>query len=392
MKCIELGIKALVREKNLPRILNRRVGLVAHPASTAEDLTHTLDFLKAHGVAIEIIFGPEHGFMGDAQDMEPVNGRTAHPSGIPVVSLYGSDLESLSPRATDLTGLDVLIVDLADVGSRYYTFIWTALLCLRVCHFVGVEMILTDRPNPLGGELVEGAPQDPDYLSFVGLFPVSNRHGMTPGEVLYLAARQEGLADALHVQRMTGWRRSMTFEETGIPWVMPSPNMPTLDTALVYPGMCLLEATWASEGRGTTRPFELFGAPGISGSALKARLDGMGLEGVRFRPAGFKPGFHKHRGAECGGVQIHVTEPGRFRPYRTGIAVLLALKAEAKEAFEWRHEPYEFVVDRPAIDLLTGSSAVREMIESGATLEEISAVWETGETEFREYRRDFLLY
>lgn len=392
MKCIELGIKALLREENLPRIRNRRVGLVAHPASTGEDLTHTFDLLRRRGVAIEILFGPEHGFMGDAQDMEPVNDRSTHRSGIPVVSLYGSDLAGLSPSASDLEGLDVLIVDLADVGSRYYTFVWTALLCLRACHRAGVEMILADRPNPLGGELVEGAPQDPEYLSFVGLFPVSNRHGMTPGELLHLAARREGLADALHIEKMIGWRRDMRFEDTGIPWVMPSPNMPTLDTALVYPGMCLLEATWASEGRGTTRPFELFGAPGLSGAALKTRLDAMGLEGVRFRPAGFKPGFQKHRGIPCSGVQIHITDPARFRPYRTGIAVLLALKAEAGDRFAWRHEPYEFVVDRPAIDLLCGCSAVREMVEAGAPLEEIAATWDTGEAEFRETRRDFLLY
>jgi uncharacterized protein YbbC (DUF1343 family) len=253
-------------------------------------------------------------------------------------------------------------------------------------------MILTDRPNPLGGEAVEGAPQQDGFLSFVGLKPVSNRHGLTAGEIVSMAAEQEGTADVLNVVTMDGWRRSMLFRDTGLPWVMPSPNMPTFDTALVYPGLCLIEGTEVSEGRGTTKPFELFGGPGIDGRSMASRLSDLKLEGVRFRPVSFKPGFQKHAGRTCGGVQIHVTDVRAFAPYKTGVAVLLALKAEAGADFRWREKPYEFVTDRPAIDLLTGSPAVREGVEQGASLPDLEATWKKGEAEFRESRREFFLY
>jgi uncharacterized protein YbbC (DUF1343 family) len=324
--------------------------------------------------------------------MEPVGGGPRHPSGLPLISLYGVDEESLAPKEAHLSGLDYLVVDLVDIGSRYYTFVWTAVLCLRACSRAGVQMILLDRPNPLGGDAVEGACQGPDYLSFVGLKPVANRHGLTVGEIVTLAAQEEGLDNALEVVKMTGWRRSMRFPETGLPWVMPSPNMPAFDTALVYPGMCLLEGTWASEGRGTTRPFELFGAPGVSSSALAARLNGMDLEGVVFRPAAFKPGFQKHTDMTVGGVQLHVADPLRFKPYRTGVAALLALKAECGDDFEWRTKPYELETERLAIDLLTGSSEVRELVEAGAALDDVAATWQEGEKEFVEYRNQYLLY
>ncbi|MBW2276818.1 MAG: DUF1343 domain-containing protein, partial [Deltaproteobacteria bacterium] len=331
------------------------MGLVAHPASVTGDLRHALDVIVAAGARVEVLFGPEHGFGGEAQDMEAIDGRVTGPGGIPLHSLYGADEESLSPPETLVAHLDALVVDLADVGSRYYTFVWTAALCLRVCHRAGVELILLDRPNPLGGERVEGAPQQAGFLSFVGLFPVANRHGLTPGEIVQLAAEADGTADALTVVPMQGWERWMMHDDTGQPWVLPSPNMPTVDTALVYPGGCLFEATWASEGRGTTRPFELVGAPEIDGRELIDRLARMKLPGVEFRPIAFRPMFQKHAGASCGGVQLHVNDPVAFLPYRTGVAILLALASAAGEAFRWRTAPYEFVSDIPAIDLLTGS-------------------------------------
>jgi uncharacterized protein YbbC (DUF1343 family) len=373
-------------------VRDRAVGLVAHPASVDRELRHALDVLHGVGAKVEILFGPEHGFAGEAQDMEPVNGFLRGPRGLPLHSLYGADEDTLAPPTRLLEGLDALVVDLSDVGSRYYTFVWTAALCLRACHRAGVELLLLDRPNPLGGELVEGAPQSPGFLSFVGLHPVPNRHGLTPGEILTLVARREGTADALRVLPMLGWERRMSFADTGLPWVLPSPNMPTPDTALVYPGGCLLEATNISEGRGTTRPFELVGAPGIDGERLARRLDGFGLPGARFRPVSFRPTFHKHADRSCGGVQIHVTEPEAFRPYRTGVALLLALRREAPEAFAWREAPYEFVSGIPAIDLLCGSPAVREGLEAGADLEEIARTWEAGEREFIENRKDCFLY
>jgi uncharacterized protein YbbC (DUF1343 family) len=265
-------------------------------------------------------------------------------------------------------------------------------LCLRVCHRLGVRLVLLDRPNPLGGEVVEGACQTAGYLSFVGLKPVANRHGLTAGEMLTMVARDEGLEDALDVVRMTGWRRDMLFPDTGLPWVLPSPNMPTFDTALVYPGLCLLEGTWASEGRGTTKPFELFGAPGVDSHELAGELNRMALPGVIFRPAAFKPGFQKHRGITVGGVQIHVTDPRRFLPYRTGVAALLALKKTCGDTFAWRDQPYEFESERPAIDLLTGSPEIRRLVDAGATLDDAAATWREGQKAFEEQRRSFLLY
>lgn len=388
---VGLGIEQLYL-REWKRVAQRKVGLLAHPASVDHDFGHSLKMLHRLGAKVEMLFGPEHGFMGEAQDMEPVNGKTTHPSGIPLKSLYGASEATLAPSAADLNGLDALVVDLQDVGARYYTFVWTALLALRACRDAGIEMIVTDRPNPIGGERVEGAPQEAGYLSFVGLKAVSVRHGMTLGELLTMAAAEEGLLDHLTVVKMDLWRRDKLADDTDIPWVMPSPNMPTQETATVYPGMCLIEGTEISEGRGTTRPFELVGAPGIDGARLAAKLSGYNLPGVLFRPVCFKPGFQKHQDQTCGGVQLHVLNAYTFLPYRTGVAVLLALKAEAFERFQWRFAPYEFVADIPAIDLLTGSSRVRTMVDEGASLDDIAASWADGEKRFDEYRKAFLLY
>jgi len=391
MSHVTLGIERLLGEKR-PLIAGRRVGLVAHPASVDRRLAHTFDLLVAAGADVRVLFGPEHGFAGEAQDMEPVGGEIRGPGGLPLVSLYGATEATLSPTAAHLADLDALVIDLADVGARYYTFVWTAVLCLRACHRAGIDAIVLDRPNPLGGEAIEGAPQRDAFLSFVGLLPVPNRHGMTIGEIARLAARREGTADALTVVEMRGWRRGMTFDELGAPWVMPSPNMPTADTALVYPGSCLIEATWASEGRGTTRPFELVGAPGIAAAELARRLDAERLPGVRFRPASFRPTFHKHAGRSCGGVQIHVTDRRAFLPYRTGVALLVALRAAAGGAFAWRRDAYEFVTDVPAIDLLAGGDEIRRGVESGASTAELAAAWADGERRFAEARREFQFY
>ncbi|MCP4198386.1 MAG: DUF1343 domain-containing protein [Proteobacteria bacterium] len=391
MGTIVLGIEKLVTTMQ-SAVQGRRIGLVAHPASTSSDYRHTLDLLIQGGARMQVLFGPEHGFGGQAQDMAAVSEEKQGPYGLPLLSLYGQDEASLAPTPEALAGLDALVVDLFDIGSRYYTFVWTAVLCLRACHQAGVEMILTDRPNPLGGDIVEGAPQDGDFLSFVGLSPVSNRHGLTPCELVSMVAEKEGLGAALTTVRMEGWRRSMLFPETGLPWIMPSPNMPTFDTAVVYPGMCLIEGTWASEGRGTTRPFELVGAPGIDSSRLAQRLREMKLEGLAVRPMSFEPGFQKHAQTDCRGVQLHVVDNARFLPYRTGVAVLLALKAECKDRFVWREQPYEFVTDRPAIDLLAGNETLRRAVDSGASIDDVARSWQEGEGEFGEYRQEFLMY
>jgi uncharacterized protein YbbC (DUF1343 family) len=391
MSHVTIGIERLLEEKK-QLFAGRRIGLVAHPASVNSRLEHSLELLLAAGADVRALFGPEHGFAGEAQDMVPVGGAPRGPRGLPLVSLYGATEATLSPSPERLAELDALVIDLADVGARYYTFAWTAVLCVRACHRAGIGAIVLDRPNPLGGEAIEGAPQRDGFLSFVGLSPIPNRHGMTIGEIARLAARRDGTSEALTVVPMEGWRRGMHLEETGVPWVMPSPNMPTPDTALVYPGGCLLEGTWASEGRGTTRPFELVGAPEIAAGDLARRLEAERLPGVRFRPASFCPTFHKHAGRSCGGVQIHVTDRRAFLPYRTGVALLVALKAAAGDAFAWRRDAYEFVADVPAIDLLAGGDEIRRGVEAGASTRELAATWAEGERRFASQRREYLFY
>jgi uncharacterized protein YbbC (DUF1343 family) len=293
------------------------------------------------------------------------------------------------------------VVDLQDVGSRYYTYVWTMALALAAAARAGVAVVVLDRPNPLGGVAVEGGPVEPACESFVGLGCVAVRHGLTAGEIAGLvragmpwgAPRFAGPLDCdLTVITARGWRRAMDFSATGLPWVLPSPNMPTVDTAFVYPGLCLVEGTNLSEGRGTTRPFEIVGAPFLDGYRLATALNEAGLPGVRFRPLSFRPMFHKFAGHSCGGVQLHVTDRATFRPYRTGIALLRAAAGQAPGAFRWRTEAYEFVAERPAIDLLTGSDAVRRGIDAGASLAEITAAFQPFEREFAERRSASLLY
>jgi uncharacterized protein YbbC (DUF1343 family) len=276
------------------------------------------------------------------------------------------------------------------VGARYYTFVWTAVLVMRAAAARGIETIVLDRPNPLGGELVEGAPQRAGHRSFVGLCDVPVRHGLTIGELVAHVRAAEKLDDrALTVVAMRGWRRAMTFPQTGLPWVLPSPNMPTYDTARVYPGGCLVEGTNLSEGRGTTRPFEIFGAPYLDGRALARRVS---LRGAVLRPLTFTPTFHKHAGTRCGGVQVHVTNERAFSSYAAYLVLLDAIRRQAGERFAWRSEVYEFVKDRLAIDLLTGGPEAREAIDRGSGLDEVLAREEAGAAVWREQRRPMLAY
>lgn len=373
-------------------VRNRNIGIVAHPASVTSRLIHILPALLAKGATVTALFGPEHGFGGEAQDMEPVDTPSCGPMGIDLYSLYGSSADSLSPSADVVGQLDALVVDLVDVGARYYTFVWTAVLCLEICKKCGTQMILLDRPNPLNGEAVEGTPQEDGFLSFVGLRKVPVRHGLTVGEMVTMVAAHEDASGILTVVPMKGWQRHMFYDETGLPWVAPSPNMPSLNTALVYPGQCLLEATWCSEGRGTTLPFECFGAPDINNEHLVSHLMDQALPGVYFRPMSFKPMFQKHAGAVCPGAQLHITDRRRFLPFRTGVAIVSALKKIAPDQFRWRNAPYEFVSDIPAMDLLCGSAVIRKGIESGLSTEELACTWEHGESQFREVKSHFHLY
>jgi len=397
---VQTGLDVLL-EEGISGLHGRRVGVLCHPASVSSHLVHIVDALAAAQVKLTRLFGPEHGIRGEAQDMIGVEGNRDPRTGIPVTSLYGENTESLAPAATDFSDVDVLLIDLQDVGSRYYTFVWTMALCLQSAARAGVAVVVLDRPNPIGGVAIEGGEVEPADESFVGLGSVPNRHGLTIGEVARLVRAgmpwggerfAKPLDCDLQVVAMRGWQRDDFFEATGSSWVLPSPNMPTVDTALVYPGLCLLEGTNISEGRGTTRPFEILGAPWVDGYRLADGLLAEGLPGVCFRPLSFRPTFHKFAGQVCGGVQIHVIDRMAFRPYLTGIAILRALHALAGKAFRWRTEKYEFVSDRPAIDLLTGGDAIRRGIEAGASLDDLRATWQPAENAFAERRRPSLIY
>ena len=396
---VATGLDVLVSDR-LDLLRGRRVGVLCHPASVTSDLVHIVDRLIAAGVRPVRLFGPEHGVRGEAQDMVGVaDGRDTR-TGIPVTSLYGETFESLTPTAAELEGVDVLVVDLQDVGSRYYTYVWTMALALGAAARARVAIVVLDRPNPLGGVAIEGGTVQEKCTSFVGLGAVPVRHGLTIGEVARMVSAgmpwggarfAQPLDCDLTVVAARGWQRSMTFAQTGLPWVMPSPNMPTPDTALVYPGQCLFEATNVSEGRGTTRPFEIVGAPFLDGHAWAAALAEAPPAGLRLRPIAFRPTFHKFAGQRCGGVQLHVTDAAAFRPYRIGVALIAAARKLGGDDFRWRTEPYEFVADPPAIDLLTGSAEVRIAIDAGAALADIEATFVPFERSFAELRQPALM-
>lgn len=351
----------------------KRVGLLAHPASVDRRLVHARRILDALGVTVAVVFGPEHGYGGEAQDMIGVpDARDA--LGTPIRSLYGERFEDLSPRAGDIASIDVLVIDLQDVGARYYTFVWTAVLAVRACAQAGVSVLLLDRPNPLGGDVacIEGRRQQRALCSFVGLEPVPVRHALTIGELVAWRAHVEGIArELLRVVGVAGLDRAAHAPGWSHPFVMPSPNMPTYETALVYPGGCLLEGTNLSEGRGTTRPFELVGAPWLDGVRLARDLQALSLPGFRARPVTFQPMFHKHAGLPCGGVQVHVTQPDSFRPYATYLALVALAHDQDAGRFAFRTEKYEFRDDVPAFDLLTGDAQVRLRIARGGAAAEV---------------------
>lgn len=370
------GLDRLASQNDLVRELaGSRIGLLAHPASVTRDLVHVLDHLASLRIRPRVLFGPEHGWAGHAQDMIEVG--DAKDGGTRVVSLYGDRFEDLSPRPEHLEGLDVVVVDMQDVGSRYYTFVWTAVLVGRACKAAGVRLVVLDRPNPLG-DVVEGRLPAEGFLSFVGLEPLPVRHGLTLGEIVAWRAAREGWADLVTLVRVEGLAPGAHATAWDRPFVMPSPNMPTYETALVYPGGCLLEGTNLSDGRGTTRPFEFLGAPWLDGRTLADGLRTSGLPGFVARPVTFEPTFHKHARKECGGVQIHVTDRAAFRPYATYVALVALAHHAHPEDFRFRTERYEFVDTIPAFDLLTGSSETRERILRGhdprAIAEGISAV------------------
>jgi uncharacterized protein YbbC (DUF1343 family) len=352
-------------------------------------LEHAVTLLRdVRGARLAALFAPEHGLWGAPQDHATIATERDPVTGLRATSLYGTRRQ---PTPAMLRGLDLLVIDLQDVGSRYYTFQWTMALAIRACARAGVRVLVLDRPNPLGGEIVEGNLPLPGFESFVGAFRHPVRHGLTLGEIVLLELDPARERRQLRVVEMVGWRRAMHWPQTGRAWLAPSPNMPSYATALVYPGFCLLEGTQLSEGRGTARPFLLLGAPDLSPVVLADCLEARRLPGLRFVPTYFRPQFQKHAGRQCGGVETVVVEPSAVVPYRAGVEVLAALWQCASGEPFWRREPYEFVADRPAIDLLAGDAALRRGIESGDWAAWVES-WRDDEAAFRARRAPVLLY
>jgi uncharacterized protein YbbC (DUF1343 family) len=388
---VQTGLEVLLDD---PRpIAGKNIGLVTNQSGVTSDLRHSVDLLhRGSGWRLTTLFGPEHGIWGEAQDMAHVDHSVDPMTGLTVYSLYGASENDLAPRQELLRNLHALVIDLQDIGSRYYTFIYTMALCMREAAKAGVQVVVLDRPNPIDGVQLEGNIGEEQFSSFVGMYPLLTRHGMTAGELARYFNKTFQLNCDLLVVPMRGWDRAMWWEETGLPWVLPSPNMPTVSTAAVYPGMCLVEGTNLSEGRGTTHPFELFGAPWLDPFRLAERLNGLGLPGIRFRPHYFLPTFQKHAGKVCGGAELHVTNRNEFEPYRTGLWIVKVARDMNPEKFDWRRETYEFVSDRLAIDLLAGSARYRELVESGGNIDEWAREWEEPLRGFANGREAFLLY
>jgi len=385
---VRLGTDRLLEST---RLRGARVGIVCNHASVDRGFAHIVDRLAVDdGVTLGAIFGPQHGFRSDVQDnMIETPHRDDPGRRVPVYSLYS---ETREPTAEMLRGLDVLVVDLQDIGARIYTYIYTMANCLRAAARHGVKVVVCDRPNPINGVDVEGAALVPGFESFVGQFPIPMRHGMTIGELARLFNAHFRLGAQLEVVEMEGWRREMFADETGLPWVMPSPNMPTLDTAVVYPGTVLFEGTLLSEGRGTTRPFELLGAPGIEAERFAREMNALGLPGAFFRPAMFEPTFQKHAKQACGGCQVHVTDRRAFKPVLTGAALIAMFHREAPSQPLWRQPPYEYEHDKLPIDILAGSPQFREQIEAGTSAARMAESCRADEDAFRALRAPYLLY
>lgn len=387
---VTLGIERLCGAR-VDLIDGVRVGLVCNQASVDHELSHTADVLRGvRGARLKALFGPQHGIRGDVQDNMVETPHTFDPeTGLPVYSLYS---ETREPTEEMLREVDVIVCDLQDVGCRIYTFVYTIANCMRVAGRLGKRLIVCDRPNPIGGIALEGNLLEEGFESFVGQFALPTRHGMTAGELARMFRKHWGVACDLEVLEMEGWTRELWFDETDIPWVLPSPNMPTLDSATVFPGTVHLEGTQMSEGRGTTRPFELVGAPYVEPGEFARRLEALGLPGVKFRPTNFLPAFQKHSGVTCGGVQIHVLDREAFRPVVTGVGVVKVAFELYGEDFRWKEPPYEYVLDKSPFDVISGTDSLRLSIERGDSLDELERSWREGLEAFKETREEFLLY
>jgi uncharacterized protein YbbC (DUF1343 family) len=390
MMTVRPGIEVLLKQR--PQLLaGARVGAVVHPASALPSLQHTADAMhESSEIRLMSLFGPQHGARGEKQDNMIESRSYRDPdTGLPVHSLYG---ETRRPTEEMLHDLDVLVFDLQDVGTRVYTFIHTMAYCMEACARHRKAMVVLDRPNPINGNQIEGNLLDPQFSSFVGLYPLPMRHGMTVGELALLFNAEFGIGCDLTVVPMQGWRRGDWFDQTGLPWIMPSPNLPALGSATVYPGMVLVEGTMVSEGRGTTRPFEMVGAPYVNARLLAERLNRLSLDGVWFRPVYFEPTFQKHAQVMCGGVQIHVRDRRVFEPYLTGITVIATIRSLYPEPFLWRQPPYEYETRKMPIEILCGGDRIPGMIEAGYSSGEFRQAWQNDVSAFASRRTPYLLY
>jgi uncharacterized protein YbbC (DUF1343 family) len=389
-KKVVLGLESLCGSR-IELIRGSRVGLVCNQASVDHRLNHSADVLRGTvGVNLTALFGPQHGIRGDLQDNMIETPHTEDSeTGLPVYSLYS---ETREPTEEMLRDVDVIVCDLQDVGCRIYTFIYTIANCMRVARRLGKRVVVCDRPNPIGGVAVEGNLLEEGFESFVGQYALPTRHGMTAGELARMFNEHWGIGCDLEVVPLEGWSRGLWFDETDVPWVLPSPNMPTLESAMVFPGTVHLEGTQMSEGRGTTRPFELVGAPYINAGEFARSLESRGLPGVKFRPTNFQPTFQKHAGTTCGGVQIHILYREEFKPVLTGVLVVKTCFDLYGEKFRWKEPPYEYVFDKNPFDVISGTDKSRKAFERGDTLEEIEESWQPGLELFLKERAKFLLY
>ena len=389
-KHIKLGIERLLTDK-VELLRGARVGLVCNQASVDHYLRHAADLFHEHSaVNLTTLFGPQHGIRGDVQDnmIETAHGKDRK-TGLPIYSLYS---ETREPTEEMLRDVEVIVFDLQDIGCRIYTYVYTLANCMRAAKKFGKRVIACDRPNPIGGTQIAGNVLDPAFASFVGQFPVPTRHGMTACELARLFNEQFGIGCELECIPMEGWSRELWYDETDGPWVLPSPNIPTCDTATVFPGAVHLEGTQMSEGRGTTRPFELVGAPYIEADKFADDLNALALPGVHFRSCVFMPTFQKHGGVACGGVQIHVTDRMSFEPVIAGVAVVKTAADMYPEEFRWKNPPYEYEYDRNPFDIISGTSKIREAIERGDSLSDLEASWQAPLADFKALRERYLLY
>ncbi len=389
-KPVKLGLEKILNER-LDTLKNLRVGLICNQASVNHRFQHAADlFQENRRINLVKLFGPQHGIRGDVQDnMIETSHTIDRTTGLPIYSLYS---ETREPTEEMLSGLDALVFDLQDVGGRVYTFIYTMANSMIACAKFGKKMLVLDRPNPIGGVAVEGNTLEKGHESFVGQYPIPMRHGLTVGELAKLFNSEFGMNCELEVITMDGLERIDFYDETDAPWVMPSPNIPTVDTTVVFPATVFFEGTQVSEGRGTTRPFEIVGAPYIDAKEYADALASLELSGVYFRPINFLPTFQKHMGKTCGGVFLHILDRKAFEPVITGLAMVKTAVDLYPAEFKWKNTPYEYVFDRNPFDVIAGTEKTRNMIENGSSVKDIKLSWQKDVEDFKKLREQYFLY